>query len=191
MNKTFEFCIPTRGTTVPAGSDWLQRILIVVAVAASIIGPACAQTQPTRPSAYATAPTMPSAFPTAPINPCYSGRSLEQPERRSSFNPTSPCYTGTRYPSYSAIEPFEFPKATNRQALPGANSLNEDQAKLRIEAKGYSNVSGLQKDNHGIWRGKATLKDGRPVLVILDLEGNIYSELSPSITIRPLNLRSQ
>ena len=153
------------------------RILIVaLAVAASIIGPAFAQTQPTRPSAYATVPTMPSAFATSAINPC-----------RSSFNPTSPCYTGTMYPSYSAITPSESPDRTNRQALPGADSLNDDQAKLRIEAKGYSNVSGLQKDNRGIWRGKATMKDGATVAVILDMEGNIYSEWYPSISIRPLN----
>ena len=154
-----------------------MRILIVeLAVAASISGPAFAQTQPTRPSAYATTPTMPSAFATSAINPCYS-----------SFNPTSPCYTGTMFPSYSAITPSEPPERTNRQALPGADTLNDDQAKLRIEAKGYSNVSGLQKDNRGIWRGKATMKDGTAVAVILDLEGNIYSEWYPSISIRPLN----
>jgi hypothetical protein len=152
------------------------RILIAAVVAASIVGPAFAQTQPTRPSAYATTPTMPSAFATSAINPCYS-----------SFNPTSPCYTGTMYPSYSAITPSESPSRTNRQALPGADTLNEDQAKLRIEAKGYSNVSGLQKDNRGIWRGKATMKDGRSVTVILDLEGNIYSEWYPFILIRSLN----
>jgi hypothetical protein len=184
------------------------RILIAAAAVASMTGPALAQTQPTRPSAYATAPTMPSAFATAAINPCYWGRSREHdfaffynhPQthfyngrryRWSSFNPTSPCYTGTAYPSYSAIEPFEFPNATNRQALPGAERLSEDQAKVRIEAKGYLNISGLQKDNRGIWHGKATLKDGRPVAVILDLDGNIYSELAPSITIRPLHLNDR
>jgi hypothetical protein len=141
-----------------------MRMLIAAAVAASITGPAFGQTQPTRPSAYSTAHTMPSAFATAANSPCYP---------HASFNPTSRCYSGTSYPSYSAIEPFEFPN--NREALPGAESLNEDEAKLGIEAKGYSNVSGLQKDNHGIWRGKAIMKDGSPVAVILDLEGNIYS----------------
>ena len=147
---------------------------------ASITGPAFAQTQPTRPSAYATAPTMPSAFATSAINPCYS-----------SFNRTSPCYSGTIYPSYSAIMPSESPNSTNSQtALLGADSLNEDQAKLRIEGKGYLNVSGLQKDNHGIWRGKATMKDDRSVAVILDLEGNIYSELNPGCVKTPTpNLR--
>ena len=180
-----------------------MRILIAAAAVASMIEPALAQTQPTRPSAYATAPTMPSAFATAAINPCYSRpwreryfaffydhpRIYDGPRHRSSsFNPTSPCYTGTVYPSYSAIAPYEFPSTTNRRALPGAGSLNENQAKLRIEAKGYSDVSGLQKDNHGIWRGKATVKDGRSVVVILDLEGNIYSEWYPFISIRPLDL---
>jgi len=110
---------------------------------------------------------MPSAFATSSINPC-----------RSSFNPTSPCYSGTIYPSYSALPPYKFPdKANSKTASEGANSLDEDEARLRIEAKGYSNVSGLEKDGRGIWRGKADLGDGRPVHVTLDLEGNIYSEL--------------
>lgn len=154
------------------------RILIVAVVAASIPVPALAQTQPTRPTAYATAPTMRSAWATSSINPC-----------RSSFNPTSPCYTGNIYPYYSAVPPFEFSDKTNSEAASeGANSLNEDQANSRIEAKGYSNVSGLQQDSRGIWRGKAVLKDGRSVAVTLDLGGNIYSELDQLsvIRIRPL-----
>jgi len=157
-----------------------MRILIVAGIAASMTGPAFAQTQPTRPTAYATAPTMRLAFPTAAINPCYS-----------SFNPTSPCYTGNKYPYYSAITPTEILNTPNRQTTPGADSLNEDQAKLRIEAKGYLNVSGLQKDDRGIWRGKATMKEGRSVSVILDLDGNIYSEWAPSIVIRPINPRDR
>ena len=56
--------------------------------------------------------------------------------------------------------------------------LNEDEAKLRIVAKGYLDVSNLEKDRRGIWRGKATMQDGKAVDVTLDLEGNIYSTLS-------------
>ena len=37
----------------------------------------------------------------------------------------------------------------------GANSFTEGQAKSRIEAAGYTNVSGLAKDKDGVWRGKA------------------------------------
>jgi hypothetical protein len=158
-----------------------MRIIVAAAVAASIIDPTFAQTQPTRPSAYATFPTMQSAWATAPLSPCYgNGRRY----RWSSFNRTSPCYSGTPYPFYSAIEPFEFPSPTNRPALPGSASLDEDQAKLRIEAKGYLDVSDLEKDSRGIWRGKATMKDGRRVDVTLDLEGNIYSEWGSRLYIR-------
>lgn len=129
--------------------------------------PVLAQTQPTRPSANATYRTM-STFPTAAISPCYP---------YSSFNPTSSCYTGTAYPSYSAVEPFEFPSPKNKLS-PAASMLDDKQAKLRIEAKGYLNVSNMQKDPRGIWRGTGNLKDGRTVDVVLDLEGNIYSEPS-------------
>lgn len=69
------------------------------------------------------------------------------------------------------------PTSTSQAPSVGADIPEEDQAKSRIEAKGYSNVSGLQKDDRGIWRGDATMKDGRSVVVILDLQGNIYSKL--------------
>jgi hypothetical protein len=72
--------------------------------------------------------------------------------------------------------PFESPERKSLRELQGADHLDEDQAKFRIETKGYFNVAGLQKDSHGIWRGKATMKDGGPVGIVLDLEGNIYSE---------------
>jgi hypothetical protein len=45
-----------------------------------------------------------------------------------------------------------------------------------MRAKGYEQVAELRKDDRGIWRGKTTLEDGRPATVILDLDGNIYSQ---------------
>jgi hypothetical protein len=54
----------------------------------------------------------------------------------------------------------------------GRNSFTEGQAKSRIEAAGYSNVSGLQKDQDGIWRGKAS-KGGHQTEVSLDFQGNV------------------
>jgi len=163
------------------------RDLTAAIVVAAVSVPAFAQTQPTRPSAYRTLPTLRSAWATAPLSPCY-GRRRGSRFASFSFNPTSPCYSGNPYPSYSASEPFEFALPTKRPASPGSASLNEDQARLRIEAKGYD-VSKLEKDKRGIWRGKATLEDGRPAEVILDLEGNIYSQLVPrvDIWIRPLD----
>jgi hypothetical protein len=57
----------------------------------------------------------------------------------------------------------------------GANSFTESEARSRLEAHGYANVSALQKDAQSIWRGTAT-KDGRPVRVALDYQGNIVAQ---------------
>ena len=56
----------------------------------------------------------------------------------------------------------------------GANSFTESQAKTRIEAAGYTNVSGLVKDQNGIWRGKAT-KGSASLDVALDFQGNVVT----------------
>jgi hypothetical protein len=62
----------------------------------------------------------------------------------------------------------------------GANSFTEAQAKSRIEAAGYYNVSGLAKDKDGIWRGKAskgsTTAGSATVDVAMDYQGNIVSK---------------
>lgn len=54
----------------------------------------------------------------------------------------------------------------------GRNSFTEGEAKSRIEAKGFTNVSQLKKDDNGIWRGQAT-KSGQQVQVSLDYQGNV------------------
>ena len=56
--------------------------------------------------------------------------------------------------------------------ISGANSFTEGQAKSRIEAAGYTDVSGLTKDKNGIWHGKAS-KAGTMATVSLDYQGNI------------------
>jgi hypothetical protein len=57
----------------------------------------------------------------------------------------------------------------------GRNSFTEGQAKSRIESSGYSDVTGLKKDDNGVWRGKAK-KDGKSVDVSLDFQGNIVAQ---------------
>ena len=47
-------------------------------------------------------------------------------------------------------------------------------AKARIEAMGYSNVTDLNKDSYGVWHAKAR-KLGMPVMVSLDTRGIVKS----------------
>ena len=83
---------------------------------------------------------------------------------------SSPSLAQDRTPAVST------PHTTNPAApVEGANSFTEGQAKSRIEANGFSNVSGLTKDNRGIWRGKAS-KDGKQVDVTLDFQGNVLGK---------------
>ena len=57
----------------------------------------------------------------------------------------------------------------------GANSFTEAQAKERIEKAGFNEVSGLRKDDQGIWR--ATAKQGdKQVNVSLDFRGNVTAQ---------------
>ncbi|MFP3546964.1 PepSY domain-containing protein [Rhizobium sp. SIMBA_035] len=67
--------------------------------------------------------------------------------------------------------------AVNTEQNPGApvagkNSFTENQAKSRIEEAGYTDVAGLKLDDQGVWRATAS-KDGKPVNVSLDFQGNV------------------
>ena len=55
---------------------------------------------------------------------------------------------------------------------PGANSFTEGQARSRIEAAGFTNVTELQKDDQGIWRGRGT-RNGQQTSVALDFTGAV------------------
>jgi hypothetical protein len=57
----------------------------------------------------------------------------------------------------------------------GANSFTEEQAKDRVLAHGYRNVSTLHQDADGIWRGTAKL-NGIEVNVAVDYKGNVVSK---------------
>ena len=63
---------------------------------------------------------------------------------------------------------------TSTAPVAGANSFTEGQAKSRMEASGYSNVTELKKDDDGVWRGKG-MKDGKAVTISLDFQGNVIA----------------
>ena len=67
---------------------------------------------------------------------------------------------------------------TSSAPVAGANSFTEGQAKSRIEASGYSNVTDLKKDDNGVWRGKG-MKDGKSVTVSVDFSRETSSPARP------------
>ena len=66
------------------------------------------------------------------------------------------------------------PKTDDKPPVAGANSFTEGQAQSRIEGAGFTKVTGLKKDDQGVWRGSAT-KDGKQVPVSVDFRGNVVS----------------
>ncbi len=74
--------------------------------------------------------------------------------------------------STTSPKPSPGAEADKNAPLPGANSFTEGQAKSRLEANGYSQVSGLKKDDNGVWRGTA-MQGGAQVNVSVDYRGNI------------------
>jgi len=54
----------------------------------------------------------------------------------------------------------------------GSNSFTQAEAKSQIEAKGYTHVARLRKDDNGVWRGTA-MKDGQSGPVSVDYQGNV------------------
>jgi hypothetical protein len=63
---------------------------------------------------------------------------------------------------------------TQQPPVAGANSFTEAQAKDRIEKAGYAEVTGLKKDDQGIWRASAKQGD-KQVNVALDFQGNVVT----------------
>ncbi len=148
----------------------MRKILGAAAVLAIAL-PALAQTTPPGPPSptvpapagqaqNGTAPTLPSAATpggTAPSTATVPGTVLKP---------------GT--PDSTATAPMPS-KAVPGAPVAGANSFTESQAKARIEANGFANVTGLKKDDQSIWRGTAT-KDGKQVSVALDYQGNVVGQ---------------
>lgn len=67
------------------------------------------------------------------------------------------------------------PASTDKGApKPGANSFTEKQAMERIQKAGYTQVTGLKKDDQGVWRGTAT-KAGKQMPVSVDYRGNVVT----------------
>jgi hypothetical protein len=87
----------------------------------------------------------------------------------SAFAQNSPPAADTK-PSTPGVTTSKTPTADSPAA--GSNSFTMAQAQSRIAAAGYTDVTGLAKDDKGVWRGTAT-KNGTSVPVSLDYQGNV------------------
>ena len=123
--------------------------------------PAYAQVAPSQPDRTTTTPGMTTA-PGATTTP-----GTMAPGARTGTATTAPRTDTT--PPAATID-----NGTRTSAAPaaGANSFTEAQAKNRIEAAGFTGVDQLQKDDQGIWRGRAQ-RNGQQVSVSLDYQGNV------------------
>ena len=81
--------------------------------------------------------------------------------------------TGSSNPAVTH-KPADSPQTTGA-VEPGANSFTEAQARSRLEAQGFGNVTELRKDDQGIWRGKAQ-KGGKSVSVSIDYKGTVQTQ---------------
>lgn len=82
----------------------------------------------------------------------------------------SPETTATAAPP--AVTTSNADKKTAAAPVKGANSFTMDEARRRIESGGFSQVTTLQKDGDGVWRGTA-MRDGTSVPVYCDYQGNV------------------
>jgi hypothetical protein len=127
-----------------------MKLTVLGAAAMSIIGVAAvAQPAPTRSPSTQEAP--PATAAPAPVSPSTQGAAAASGNSNQAVATTNA----------NALTPAR-----------GANSFTEGEARRRIEARGYSNVSGLAQDDNGVWRGNAQ-KGSQQAQVWLDYKGNV------------------
>jgi hypothetical protein len=127
-----------------------MKLIFAGAAAMSFVGAvAVAQPAPTR-----SAPSQPA--PTATTAPAQASPSSRDAAAASGNSNQAVATTNANAPAPAR----------------GANSFTEGEARSRIESNGYSNISGLTKDDNGIWRGKAQ-KGSQQAQVWLDYKGNV------------------
>lgn len=83
------------------------------------------------------------------------------------FAQSAPAQSGPQNPAMKSTD-----QNNASQPVSGANSFTKGQARSRLMAHGYTNVSDLQKDSAGVWRGTAS-KNGQSGPISVDYQGNI------------------
>jgi hypothetical protein len=117
--------------------------------------------------AFATLATL-SILATASV-----AQTSTQPNTSNSSTTAPSSGAGSSNPAVT-VKPKGSPESTGSLEA-GANSFTEGQARSRIEAQGFTNVTDLRKDDQGIWRGKA-MRNGASTSVAIDYRGNVQAQ---------------
>jgi hypothetical protein len=149
--------VGSKSTTPRHGKRIMRKTILSLALLGAVTGmPALAQTSTSPDRGAPGAATEGATRPGMTVPDTRSGATTPNPGAERS-PPAATIDQGTR---------------TAETPAPGANSFTEGQARSRIEAAGYTDVSGLEKDDQGIWRGRAS-RGGQQLGVSLDYQGNV------------------
>jgi hypothetical protein len=80
---------------------------------------------------------------------------------------TMPAQQGPQNPAVKSMD-----QNNSTAPVAGANSFTKTEAMKQIEAKGYTHVAKLKKDENGVWRGMA-MKDGHSGPISVYYQGNV------------------
>ena len=137
---------PPRATTPPASTTTM---------------PPAVTTMPSTPGA-----TMP-ARPLASVPGTTTGAPMGTTGTPGQLNPGNNAST-----TPPAVTTSNADQKTSAAPVRGRNSFTMGEARRRIERSGFTQVTGLTKDQNGIWRGKA-MRGGQSVSVFCDYQGNV------------------
>ena len=146
-----------------------MRLSLVAA--ALVLASGAAMAQP----ATSTGAATPSPAAPAPATPMPTTRLMATPGGAQTPSAAMNTTPQTQSPSPSSVQTTNTTRRTAAAPVAGRNSFTMNQATRRITAAGYTKVMGLKKDPQGIWRGQAE-KDGNPVSVSLDYQGNVTGQ---------------
>jgi len=139
-----------------------MKTAVTVAVVTLLSGSVFAQA-PSRPTPGNVAPGATSNAPMNGVNPATGVTPSTGVVDRN---------TGTAAAAGDSNQAVATTSANAPQPARGRNSFSQGEARRRIESRGFQQVTGLRKDNNGVWRGTA-MRDGASVPVWLDYKGNV------------------
>lgn len=148
----------------------MKKLMLLFSACALVTTPASAMTGAECKSAWTNADTNKDGV----LTDTESGRYLDQMRAGQKAVPADGKITDAIFMQQCTAGTFKMAEAEPGAPMDGANSFTENQAKDRIVAAGFTAVTGLVKDDKGVWRGAAKKAD-KEVKVAVDYKGNVVA----------------